>query len=286
VNIRTITRVLKKYTKRKSPIDFFKKIGLGRPEDQGPKPQGPSGHLGTKCLALPDDRRRPPVIGDVGAERVQAELAIRVIPAEDERNVRPVGAILPLKARQVRVVVQLPVPGQTRLRSEHQVLEYFDAGESNLIGSSCLERCFGTESRVGVRVEMDETKCTRRLHARRVAKLRVLDVVVLGVAVRWREGSEELVHDRLGIAVAEATSDQRLIAVGHGVEGIGLLQDVLPLLVADGDTECLPGVELLLDAFDARIDTRGELPLDHALESTADIAEITCAIAGNTVDLC
>jgi hypothetical protein len=217
-------------------------------EDQGQKPQGPPGHPGTEILALPDDRRRPQASGTAGRARVvEAEPAVPVIPTDEERNDRPDGAILPLEARQVRVVIPLPVQRQARLRVEDQVLEYFDAGQPNLVRLGSFARRFSTESRVGVRFVVHETESTSRLHSRRVAKLRVLDVVVLGVAVRWREYSEKLVHNHLGVAVAEATSDERLVAVGDGLEHIGLLQDGIVQRLVDVHAEVLPYVKLTLD---------------------------------------
>jgi hypothetical protein len=182
----------------------------------------------------------------VSVVRAEAELGTT---AESVRNARPVGVILPLEAREVRVVIPLPVQRQASLRVEHQALEYFDTGQPELIRLGSFARCFRTESRVGVRVVVHETESTNRLHARRVAKLHVLDVVVLGVSVRWREGSEELVYDHLGVAVAEATGDERLVAVGDGLEHIGLLQDGIVQRLVDVHAEVLPYVKLTLDAL-------------------------------------
>lgn len=211
--------------------------------------KSPLGHQGTKFLALPDDRRRPVVVRVAGPERVEAEPTAAAPPAE-EQNVRPGSVVLALEAREVRVVVELPVPRQASLRVEHEVLEDFDASQPELVLLGRLERRFRGEPCVGVRVEVHETEFASRLHARRVAELRVLDVVDRGVAGRRRERSEELVRDRLGVGVAEATSDERLVAVGERLEHVGLLQDVLPLLVADRDTEILPRGELTLDLLD------------------------------------
>ena len=77
MNIRAITRVLKNYSKRKSPIDFFKKIGQGAERTKGkshkvlPDTQEPRFEL------LPEGNHRavvPPVDGpvvvDIGPVRV------------------------------------------------------------------------------------------------------------------------------------------------------------------------------------------------------------------------
>ena len=213
-------------------------------------------------------------------EAVQPQPAVDVAPVE-VRNARTVGPVL--ETREVREEIQLPVPRQARPRVEHQVLKDFDPGQPELVSLGRLQRCLGAESRVGVRVVVDETKSAGRLHAERVAKLHVLDVVDLDVAVRRSEGSEELAHERGRVVVAEATGDERLVGVGEGLEHIGLLQDTLPLLAAEGDTEVLPDFELALDAGDGGIGTDEELALDDVLEPATDASEVARAIAGHAV---
>lgn len=93
---------LKSIAKEKARSTFFKINQARRREDQGPKPQGPLGHLGTEYLALPDDRRRPARMRTVGDVGVQLELRV-VIPAAEVRHERPVGVPVELECRHVRV---------------------------------------------------------------------------------------------------------------------------------------------------------------------------------------
>jgi len=75
--------------------------------------------------AVPDDRRRPLVIGVVGVVRVQVELAIRVIPAVDVRNVRPVGkALLTIIIHQIQTHPNLVFYTKREVSSQkHGVLD-------------------------------------------------------------------------------------------------------------------------------------------------------------------
>ncbi len=70
-------------------VTFPSKQGReGCREDQEPKLQDPPRHPGTEVLALPDDRRRPVVVGVVGPVRVELELTV-VVPPVEVGHVRP-----------------------------------------------------------------------------------------------------------------------------------------------------------------------------------------------------
>lgn len=233
----------------KEPRRLFRAIGAWCREDQGPKPQGPPGHPGTE-LALPNRRRRPPSEGIAVPVRMKLETAA---PSVEVRNARPSSILLLLKAGEVWTEVVPPVPLESRLGVEYEVLEHLKASQADFVLLGGLNRRFRVEPCVGVGVVVNETETTSGLHAGHVAELRALDVVALGVAFRRREGFEKLLRDRGKVSVAEATSDKRYVGVSIGHEVLGLLQDALPLLVGDDDAEVLPGIELVLDLVDNRL---------------------------------